>query len=70
MFSDYGQVFQLLLCPVPWQVLETTGRAEISTVQVSAVGKFLELPGRQRRIFQPRIAAVHKAQGQRPGSTI
>jgi hypothetical protein len=61
---------QLLLRPVTWQVLKTTGRAEISTVQVSALSKFFKLPGCRRRIFQPRIAAVYKAEGQCSGGAV
>ncbi len=63
-------MFQLLPCPVTWEELKAARRAEISTVQISAVGQLLKLPGCGCGIFQPGIAAVYKAEGQGPGATI
>jgi hypothetical protein len=59
-----------LPCPVTGKELKAARRAEISTVQISAVGEFFKLPGCSGGIFKPGIAAVYKAEDQGPGGTI
>jgi len=61
---------ELLPCPVTREVLKAARRAEISSVQIRAVGELLKLPGEGCGIFQPGIAAVYKAERQGPGGTV